>query len=343
AGRKAKQVAMAATVFKLMGVFIAIPLFYVNWNGHPCLMELINQLTAGDVFNAYHENIGRHLANAHTVFNILNVALFIPLTGLVVKLTLLLMPDTTSDAVEDNHLCRLENHLLNTPSAALDQVVIALTTMTRAAVDLTREATEAFIQGNTAIEANLRKQENRIDEAQKDIIDYLVQLTRRNLTENQSSAIPLFMHCVNDVERIGDRAINIYDLISQMPSIENGMIDPKNTDVTDISKESKLSIRAIMEISEICDSITNMAELLIDGLKRNDEEAFNKVMKRESEIKNLTSRFEHNHEVRLKTQDCTVQKGIVFVEALANLERISAHLANLAERARDMAQHRMTF
>jgi phosphate:Na+ symporter len=253
------------------------------------------------------------------------------------------MPDKTVENVEDSHLCRLENHLLNTPSAALDQVVIALTTMTRAAVGLTREATEAFIQGNTAVESELRKQENRIDEAQKDIIDYLVLLTRRNLTENQSSAIPLFMHCVNDVERIGDRAINIFDLISQMPTVENGMLDPKTMSPAEISKESKLSMRAVLEISEICDLITKMADQLIDGMRQNDEEAFNKVMKRETEIKALTSRFEHNHEVRLKTQDCTVQKGIVFVEVLANLERICAHLANLAERARDMAQHRMTF
>ena len=170
-----------------------------------------------------------------------------------------------------------------------------------------------------------------------------MKLTRRNLTENQSETIPIFMHCVNDVERIGDRAINIFELISQMPSVENGLIDPAIMSESEVQNESKFSGRAVVEIREINGIISNMAGLLVEGMRNNDEDAYNKVVELEGELKNLTSRFERNHESRLKNQDCTVQKGVVFVEILANMERISAHLTNLAERARDMSQHRMAF
>lgn len=341
--RNAKQVAMAATVFKMFGVMVMLPLFYVNWNDHPCFMELVNQMTAGDVFGAHHENVGRHLANAHTIFNLINVLLFIPLTGFVAKISVLLVPEKKVDQEEEKHLCSLESHLLNTPSAALDQVVTALGTMTEYAISLTQDATKAFLALDTKAKNDLDKRESKIDEAQKDIINYLVKLTRRNLTENQSATIPLFMHCVNDVERIGDRAINIYELIQQMPTIENGMIDAKSMDEKSLAQAGRLSDLAVSEINEICTLIGTMAEALIYGLRNDADDAYNKVVQYEVDVKNLTSRFERNHEARLQKQDCTVQKGVVFVEILANMERISAHLTNLAERAREMSKHRMSF
>ena len=327
ASRKAKQVAMAASVFKIMGVLIMLPLFYFNWNGHPCFLELINQITSGSVFSQHHENIGRHLANAHTLFNLANVALFIPLTGVVAKLSVWLMPERQDDLAADRPLCFLESHLLNTPSAALGQVVIALGTMTAAAVSLTLDAMKAFMANDQTEKDDFDAREAKIDGAQHDIIDYLVQLTRRHLTENQSDAIPMFMHCVNDVERIGDRSMNIFRLIDQMPE----------------GADACLSKGAVDELEEIRHGIEDLSEKLLTAMATNDHHMYDEVLTSAQTVKAMASRFESNHETRLRNQDCTVQKGVVFVEVLANIERIVAHLTNVCERAREMSDYHIVF
>lgn len=327
ASRKSKQVAMAASVFKICGVIIMVPLFYLQWNGQPCFLELINQITNGNIFGQHQENIGRHLANAHTIFNLVNVAIFIPFTAFVAKLSVWLMPERHEDLVADRPLCFLESHLLNTPSAAIGQVVIALGTMTAAAVSLTLDATKAFMGNDTSEKDDFDAREAKIDGAQHDIIDYLVQLTRRHLTENQSDAIPMFMHCVNDVERIGDRSMNIFRLIDQMPA----------------GDDAKLSPGAVAELEEIRQGIEDIGEHLLTAMATNDHAMYDKVLDSAQKVKAMTSRFESNHEARLKNEDCTVQKGVVFVEVLANIERIVAHLTNVCERAREMTDYHIVF
>ncbi len=337
--RSSKQTAMAATIFKVLGVLVMIPFFYVKWHGQPVFLELVEQVTSGIVLCPHPENIGRHLASAHTLFNLLTVLLFLPFPRIVAILSKLIVPDGNATEATHKHLCFLESHLLKVPSAALDQVLTALMTMTREAVKLTGEATDAFILQDKSKRDDIRESENRIDEAQKDIIDYLVRLTRQNLSEAQSKTIPIFMHCVNDVERIGDRALNIFELIESMPSVANGMVDPHSGTEEEIREATTLSEKAVGEIREIQNQIRQMSTELLNGIIRDDEETFNRVIRKEIEIANLTSRFERDHEIRLQNQNCTVQKGIVFVEILANMERISAHLANVAERAKEMSKH----
>ena len=326
ASRTAKQAAVAATIFKTLGVIIMIALFYVPWNGVPCFLHLIDLITAGDVFAEHPENIGRHLASAHTVFNVLNVLAFLPFIDFVAWLSRILVPGRANGKEDGSRICYLEQNLLNAPSAALDQSIIALIKMTTAAVDLSRDAVNAFVSKDTTVGDKLVKREGMIDQAQHDIMEYLVKLTRRNLREQQSAIIPVLMHCVNDVERIGDRAINIYDLINNLEAT-----------ATDFSP------RAMLEIKEIELNVSKCGQMLVDGISGNDYTLIDKVMTQCGEISQLCARFEHNHEVRLHSKDCSVENGVIYVELLANLDRISAHLLNLAERSRAILDHRMSF
>lgn len=325
--RTSKQAAVAATVFKVLGVLIMLPLFYVPWGGYPCFLYLVDLITRGDVFAPVPENIGRHLASAHTLFNICNVIIFLPLTNVVAIISKLIFPDNGSKGGEKTVIYHLEQRLLNTPSAALSQVLTALTAMTDSAMKLTQMCVSSVINvDNANPEEEVRKLEDRIDSTQHAIIDYLVMLTRRHLNISQSNAIPVFMHCVNDVERIGDRAINIYELV---PSLK--------------IKDMTFSDLAVNDIKEINTQLNKMVETLLNGLRTNDLDSIQKVVLADAEIKRMTARFERSHEARLRAQDCTVEKGVVFVELLANLERISAHLTNVAERAKEMLPHSVSF
>lgn len=325
--RSSRQAAVAATVFKVLGVIIMLIFFYVPWGGVPCFLHLVDLITAGDVFDTVPENIGRHLAAAHTMFNVLNVLIFLPFVNVVAAIARLVVPDKGKSHEDDNIICHLEQRLLNTPSAALSQVLTALIAMTDAAMDLTRKSVTAFVNPDKAIaDSEVNRLEGRIDATQHSIIDYLVMLTRRHLNVSQSNIIPVFMHCVNDIERIGDRAVNIFDLL---PTLQ--------------LKGMTFSDSAIGEIREIDIQLNKMVETLLAGLRCNDLAAIQKVVIMDAEVKRMTARFERSHEARLKAQDCTVEKGVVFVELLANLERISAHLTNVAERAKDMLPHSVSF
>lgn len=323
ANRSSLQAAWAGTVHKILGVLIMIPFFYLPWDGQAFFMKLVDVITSGDVFAQVPENIGRHLASAHTLFNILNVFIFLPFTGFIIWLTKLMVPDKASSDKDRNSICHLEQRLLNTPSAALSQVMSALITMTDASGKLTRRAINSIVDTeNAATEEEINRTEATIDNAQHAIIDYLVMLTRRNLNVSQSNSIPIFMHCVNDIERIGDRAVNIYQLLPTMQD-----------------KEIAFSKTAIDEIREIDTELDKMVKMLLEGLKNNDLDLVQKVIIKDTEIRRMTARFEKSHETRLKSQDCTVEKGVVFVELLSNLERISAHITNVAERAKDIMAH----
>ena len=325
--RASKQAAVAATLHKILGVLIMMPLLYINIQARPIFLQLADVLTPGDVFAFVPENIGRHLANAHTLFNIFNVVLFLPFIKLLAWISQIVVPERANGEEEKDSICHLEQRLLNTPSAALAQVFNAILSMTEVAMDLTSKSIHSLAYTNEANEAEeIEHIEERIDNAQHAIIDYLVLLTRRNLNISQSASIPIFMHCVNDIERIGDRAVNIYQLLPPMKA-----------------KELSFSAPAVAEIVEINEHLNKMKNMLTDGLRNKNLETVQKVLAMNAEVKFMTARFERSHEARLKALDCTVEKGVVFVELLSNLERISAHLGNIAERANEILPHSVSF
>ena len=322
--RTARQTALASVIFKVFGVMAMILLLYVPWRGVPCFLHLVDLLTPGDVFAEIPQNIGRHIANAHSLFSIFCVASFLPFLSALAWCATKLVPERKE--AETNQIVKLEPHLLNSPSAAIDQVLVALLAMTKSAMALTEGAVRAFVKQDHSTDEQLQTQEDAIDRAQHDIMDYLVQLLRRNLTEGQSAVIPTFMHCVNDVERIGDRAMNVVKLIARVDNAEQ-----------------KFSTSSLHETLEIGAKLQETGDMLIQALSRNDQEHIEKALKRCGEIKALTARFESNHEARLNTQDCNLENGMIYVELLSNLERIAAHLANLAERAHLMLNHHVKF
>ena len=325
--RTAKQVAVASVVFKCFGVILMLLLMLIPWDGVPCFMRFIDVVTPGDVFDPLMpQNVGRHIANAHSLFSLFAVIAFLPFTSFLAWVSRHLVPEDSGKGSQQNAICRLEPHLLNSPSAALDQVLGALLSMTREAMTLTHGALESFADCTHVNDEKLGKMEEQIDFAQHDIMDYLVKLTRRGLSENQSAVIPALMHCVNDIERTGDRAINILQLVNNREQVTE-----------------QFSEEAIVETRQIGRHLADAGDMLIEGLSRNDQVLIDKVIKHCSEIKMMAARFEGNHESRLHTRDCNVENGVIYVEMLSNLERIAGHLSNVAERARKILPHRMQF
>ncbi|MCK5803866.1 MAG: Na/Pi cotransporter family protein, partial [Lentisphaeria bacterium] len=321
--RNARRAALANTLFKVLGVIIMLGMFYVRVDGVPVFLVAINKITTGNVFAEQPENIGRHVAAAHTLFNILNVIVFLPFVGVIASICRFVLP-VENDG--DAPTLLLEPHLLSQPSVAIQQTMTALRAMSREACRLTDHAVEAFVEKDLGELEKLFEAEERIDQYQHDIMQYLVELNRRQLNEQHAAAIPIIMHCVNDVERVGDRATNILELAEDSEKLD----EPFSADAND-------------EIRELSTRIQAQGDYLTDCFENGSVDAMNRALKLTGEIKELVKRAERHHEERLHKDQCSVKKGIIFVEVLSNLGRIADHLGNIAERSPEMFKHHLEF
>ncbi len=324
ANRRGKQVALAHVLTKGVGTCYMLALFYVNWPGSdtPIFMYVVNELTKGNVFAAIPQNTMRHVANAHTLFNVVNVLLFIPFIGLLDKLCNYIIP---VEEEEKKQVTFLEPLLLETPAIALEQVIQSIRYMVKESWSMVNCAMQnnfIKISINEKQDVELDAREEKIDELQAQITDYLVQLTQRELTISHAEVIPLLMHCTNDAEKIADHTENIIALTYRL----------KKT-------KKELSPHSRAELNELWVLLQDAAENVINSLNKRLPDGVKNALNDEKQINKLVDKFEKNHVSRLSKGKSDPVVGIIFIEMLAELEKIGDNLSNIAERTPKIQEH----
>ena len=256
--------------------------------------------------------IARHIANTHTMFNIVNAIIFLPLIGVLAKIST--MAIRGRDKEIEFHLKYLDNRVLNTPPIALAQARSETRRMARIALEMVDE-TLAFLQDNDLKRLPaLEKNEDLTDALQKEITNFLVSLSQTSITQESSKEIASMMHMVNDLERVGDYCENLW-LLSQRK------LDQKIT-------FSEIAMKEIAEISEVT---RNFLARIVTALEEKDVEVYAEAQTLEDTIDDLEERLRNNHIRRLNTGECTVTSGLIFIDMLHNLEKIGDHTFNLAK------------
>ena len=317
ANRPARQAALAHTLFNIIGVVLVVISFWIPWkdSGIPAFFYLVNAMTEGNAFAPIPENMARHIANAHTVFNLATAIILLPFTGTLAAICEKLMPVTQAKI----HFQYLEPHLLDTPSLALRQSVVAIGKMLKKSWKMVDSAVVGnFVPGkvNEARMEKFHNREERVDRYQTEIMEYLSQIMRRKISPKQAELIPALMHCTNDAERIADRAENIINLTRRL-EVDNVTI----------------SNSASNELERIFTELSKQTAFALNALEFSEEEWKERAIKAEKLINRLASESEENHIKRMKNGKCTAQTGIIYVELLAELVAVSRHLSNIAERA----------
>lgn len=305
----AKRTALAHAMFNITGTVIMIGLFYVTLDGIPVFLKLVSAVTPGDAFSG--ENLGRHVAMAHTLFNVGNVVLLTPFIGSLAWFCERVLKGSEPFAPA----VKLEPHLLKNPEFALDCVRRSLVEMTSKAWNAAHAVLTGCLDGKPVDVDEIHQVEDEIDSMQASAMDYLVQLTRRRLTEPQAKTVPILMHCVNDAERIADIALLLARRVSAKPVADKGFF----------------SEDAILELAEILKLAESVASSTFNALQNRakPDEAIRQV----AEIKRLSKLSVDNHAARLHSGQCTPTGGFVYVEVLAAIEGIARHMGNIAERA----------
>ncbi len=313
--RNARRAALAHTLFNLIGTTYMYVLFFVPlWGGEPLFLGFVEWITPGVVLGGANENLLRHVANAHTAFNVVNVCIFLGFTGPLARACQFIIPVLESE--RDSVLRYLEPKLLSAPAIALEQAVREVVFMVRKGQKSMNESCELLCDDNEKLVESILAREDVIDKLQHEITSYLVELSRTGLDSDESALIPALVHAVNDAERLGDHAeaqVELHQLLKEMK--------------LKLSDEDRQGIREFQE------ELNAEFECIYKTLEENDADSVANAHRIHKRLKVLMKRLTDEHVRRLDSGNRDVQAGVIYLDALAHLERVGDHLVNIAERS----------
>lgn len=297
ASKTAKRAAVIHFLFNLIGtvLFILVLRFPVE--------KLVFALTP--------DNASRQIANAHTLFNVINVLVQLPFYKFLVRAAERIVPgDIASDNMEAKFLDR---RLLDTPFAALSQVKLEIQRMAEIVRENLNESEKALVEGNIESVEKGYQLEKSTNKLQREITDYLVQLSKESLSAKERVTLNSYLNIISDIERIGDHCENILE-----------MAERKREDQVDFSGEGKTEMLAIYE------KCIHAFRMMEKGFENTSETDSREVLKIEDEVDVLEKTLRENHISRLNAGKCSTMSGIIFLDVISNLERISDHCSNIA-------------
>ncbi len=314
----ARRTALAHFLFNAIGVCCMLLFF-------PLFISLVAAITPGDPdfivrsaeqLDAFGGAIGdkpyiaRHIANAHTLFNILNALMFIPLIGHLGRLTAVLIPG--GGPAPEFHLRHLDARVLDTPPIALAQARSETIHMVRVTGDVLRETVGLLRNQSPGRIQPILKMEEHVDLLQREITDFLVALSRQSITAETSIEVVNIMHAVNDLERIGDHCVHLARLMQR--KVDQNVIF------------SEAARREIDELTELTRSFFDMTAAALEADQGIDPE---QAGSREGAIARMAETLRSNHIGRLNTGECSVVPGLLYIDILHHLEKIGEHTLKL--------------
>ena len=270
-------------------------------------------------FSFWSESINKGgIANFHTLFNVIVTIILIPFSGLLAKLAELTIRDgkkgTEDDlGIDSTALAKLDERFLISPSLAVAQCEIVVANMGKLAKSNFGKTIKLFSKYDAKLAERIREREDAIDKMEDKVNNYLVKLTDRELTDQESKQVTHLLRVVSEFERVGDYSINLIECAEMLRD-----------------KEVCFSEKAMRELYAITDAVQEIIDMSLTAFENNDVELSRKIEPLEETIDTMEDTLKFRHIQRLKNGHCTIDAGVVFLEALTNLERISDHCSNIA-------------
>jgi len=292
----AKRAAIMHLTFNIVGTIIfMIVLKPVIW---------LVGMTATDVM--------RQIANAHTFFNFANVIIQLPFAALLIKFVTKVVPG--EDKHEEFELQYLDSRLLETPTVAVVQIVKEIIRMGEIARGNVKAGISAIMNYNDKVIDKLYSDEKIINELEKKIGEYLVAVANTAISEDQRYKVSALFNTLHDIERIGDHAENLAEIAQY--KIDNNI---------------NFSDSAIEELKLIGEKVDGALVNALEALKTENPELVEKVDDYERTVDDLRDQFKDAHIKRLNEGNCNISAGVIFLDLLTNLERVSDHSVNIAD------------
>ena len=304
AKKNSKRAAVIHLLFNLIGtgIFILIALLapYVEW---------IEKLSPDPM---------AQIAISHIVFNIVSTVVMFPFAKVLVKLSCLLVPGK-DDSESEMHCKFIDDRLLNTPPFAVMQVSKEVARMAKLARDNFETSAHALINRSDKDLDKVMENEDVINYLNHHITSYLVKLNALDITDSDSDYIARVFHAINDIERVGDHAINLAEAAQH-----------------NIGEGLKFSDPAREELNQLCGSVVTLLErsmAAFDNQSLSDNEA-KELSDLEDHIDDLTLECQDSHIFRLNRKECNTEAGMLYLNTITDFERVGDHAINIAFLAR---------
>lgn len=252
------------------------------------------------------------ISTVHTIFNIGTTVLLFPVSDLIIKLAKKL--EREDDRDQDESRVLLDERMLETPGIALQSVVSEIARMGKIVVRTADRAEQVMFSKDDRQIRKIREEEETVDNLCSGITGYAIQLSSLSLNEKEHQHIASLLQTLSDMERISDYCENISEFAETMTE-----------------RKAEFSEKGTAELKEMMQVCFDSYRYAVEAFAGNDKEKAMKVIEKESQADELEIQLRSAHMKRLANNQCSTDAGIVYLDALVCLERISDHSRNIAE------------
>lgn len=317
--KMAKRAAYLHLSFNVLGSVLMFIALVLGSNGVEHLLHIMTEHTCtqpDQMVNGVNVFLQREVANTHTMFKVVQVAVFFFLSPLLIKLSYILIPgeDQEEEAASTApELAYIGGHNVYNPTTAVPTGICEIVRMGNIAQENMEKAMDALLHKDENLIAEVYQTEITIDYLNTEITNYLVQINTLSLPVADRKMLGGLFHVVNDIERIGDHAENIADFAK-----------------TCIDQELTFSEEAMQELKDMLDDTCEILSLALNMFSHNSEEHLQEILDLENEIDDMERQLQNNHIVRLTSDKCQAHAGMIFTDVVSGLERIADHSTNIA-------------
>ena len=317
--KMAKRAACLHLSFNVLGSVLMFIALVLGSNGVEHLLHIMTEHTCtqpDQMVNGVNVFLQREVANTHTMFKVVQVAVFFFLSPLLIKLSYILIPgeDQEEEAASTApELAYIGGHNVYNPTTAVPTGICEIVRMGNIAQENMEKAMDALLHKDENLIAEVYQTEITIDYLNTEITNYLVQINTLSLPVADRKMLGGLFHVVNDIERIGDHAENIADFAK-----------------TCIDQELTFSEEAMQELKDMLDDTCEILSLALNMFSHNSEEHLQEILDLENEIDDMERQLQNNHIVRLTSDKCQAHAGMIFTDVVSGLERIADHSTNIA-------------
>ncbi len=298
AGKNGKRAALVQLYFNVLGALAFLGIFFAV----DAIIEFVFMESAIDMWG---------IAAIHTLFNLISVLLLAPFRKLIEKLAVL---SVKGDAEEtDPYPAMLDERFLDTPDVAVERAHAFARHMMEVSVNAISGGIELLTSYSEAAAQKVRDAEERVDTYEDLLGSYLISLSSRDLTHDQSREVTKLLHLIGDFERISDHSVNLVEAAEEI-----------------MEKKATFSAEAEKELNVLCAAINEILTIAKTAYLQGDLHAATHVEPLEEVVDELKDAIRSHHILRLQAGKCTTENGFILSDILTNLERVSDHCSNIA-------------
>ncbi len=299
AKKNAKTAALMHLLFNIIGtvIFSTVAIIF---------FEVVN---AGADYGLISQT---QISIVHTIFNIATTVLLFPASNLIVKLAKKI--GRVDETEQDRSVALLDERMLETPALAIQSAMneaVRMGEIVQESIDIVKDV--LFTKRDEDIKA-LREDEDTVDKLCGSITNYVIKLSTLQISEQEHAETVKLLQVLSDVERVSDYCENIAEFAETM-----------------VEKKITFSDMGRQHLNEIMNEALASYTFALEAFKEGNRDKALRVIEKETIVDDMEVKLRNQHIKRLTNNECNTEAGIIFLDMLVVLERISDHARNIAE------------